>query len=141
MKLRKYYWTARRHDQCRDQNIAIATSRWQVLRQLKQRGYRRVRVQRIRVPFRLRKSSQWIPWLYDQLHCLIRAGIPLLPSLQQLQQMRSDVGWYYLLWCIMQKLQQGCALSLALNQMPRCFSKLDRQLMYCNADFCGAQIF
>jgi len=129
MKLRKYYWTGKRHGQSREQNIATATSRWQLHRQLKQRGYSRIHLQQISEPFRLRKSSQWVPWLYDQLHCLIRAGMPLLPSLQQLQEMRNDAGWYYLLWCIMQKLQQGCALSLALKQLPRCFGKLDRQLI------------
>lgn len=130
MTNRYFHWHASKAGGIKQYGVFKAQSRSQAQRLLKQQGWHRCRVKALCIPKRLSLSTAWITWFYQQLFITIKAGVPLLEALSQMQQLRRCPRWQMMLAHIKAQLEQGSQLSTALESLPRCFTPMECQLLY-----------
>ena len=129
MTNRYFQWRAKKYGGIKQQGVMASQSASQLRRLLKLQGWQRCHVKALCRPAQLKLSSHWITWFYQQLYITIKAGVPLLEALTQLQQLRHDARWQMMIAHSQWQLEQGHQLSEAFHHLPRCFTTMECQLL------------
>ncbi len=91
---------------------------------LRHQGMRAIQVQRQRVPRPVRVTAANLALFTRQLATLVRAGVPLLQSLDLVASSAPQPAWSRLLHSVRQDIEYGSTLNAAFRQYPAHFSPL-----------------
>ena len=113
----------------RDRGTLTANSEREAITQLDARGLFPVRIEAAKTTAQSKQGgkrikSRVLAQIFGQLADLLRAGVPMLRSMEMLERQRSQPALKDILRDVREKVAEGTNLADALAQHPRAFSEL-----------------